>query len=233
MYPIVIFILLPLSLKKDLTKLRFFSIFAVSSLLLMMIIIVIQTPHYYNYWNEINTNKKDQLENKSLYNIWDFSTAFTSDFFYFKGTATIFYSFTCHVGALPIMKTLKNNYNRRIQKVIKRSVLMNVIIYLIIGICGYITCPINTPDLILERPKIGNTDHLMTIGRLFFLFTLIFKMPACYISLRISTLTILNIKEENMTPLMYFIIFFINFYYKFLLLIFIIFYAFSNKKFNF
>jgi len=197
MYGVVIFILLPLSLMKDLSNLRLFSIFAVSSLLFMMLIIVIQTPSYYHFWNK---DKKDGKN--SPYNFWDISSGFTSDLFFFKGTATIFYSFACHVGALPVMKTLKNNYNRRIQKVIKRSVLMDVIIYMIIGICGYISCPIDTPDLIIERPKLGDTDHFMTVGRLFFLFTLIFKIPTSYIALRISALSILNIKEENMTPLL-------------------------------
>ena len=197
MYGIVIFILLPLSLLKDLSKLRMFSIFAVLSLFLMMFIIIFQTPAYYSHWQ---SKKK---EGEEIYNWFDFSKGFTSDLFFFKGTATIFYAFACHVGALPVMKTLKNNYNRRIQKVIKRSVFMDIICYLLLGICGYITDPINTPDLIIERPKIGDTDYFMSIGRLLFLFTLVFKMPTSYISLRISALTILNIKEEKMTPLMY------------------------------
>ena len=56
MYGIVIFILLPLSLMKDLSKLRLFSIFAVLSLFLMMLIIIVQTPSYYSHWQE---NKKE------------------------------------------------------------------------------------------------------------------------------------------------------------------------------
>lgn len=199
MYGVVIFVLLPLSLMNNISKLRFFSIFAVSSLFFMMLIIVFQTPSYYNHWKKLYKNK-----DVPIYNFWDISSGFTSELFFFKGTATVFYSFACHVGALPVMKTLKNNYNRRIQKVIQRSVLIDVILYMIIGICGYITCPINTPDLIIERPKIGDSDHLMTFGRLFFLYTLLFKMPVCYMSMRISVLSLLKIKEENMTPLMYY-----------------------------
>lgn len=197
MYGIVCFILLPLSLMRDLSKLRMFSIFACLSLFLMMFIIIFQTPSYYNYWQSKKKNPNDVV-----YNFFDISTGFTSDLFFFKGTATIFYSFACHVGALPVMKTLKNNYNRRIQKVIRRSVGMDIVCYLILGICGYLSCPFNTPDLIIERPKIGDHDYFMTLGRLLFLFTLLFKMPTSYISLRISALTILNIKEEKMTPLM-------------------------------
>ena len=200
MYGVVIFILLPLALMRDLSKLRMFSIFAVLSLFLLMFIIVFQTPAYYKH------NMKDavdgKIDGKPVYNWFDASTGFTSQLYFFKGTATIFYSFACHVGALPVMKTLKNNHNRRIQKVIRRSVGMDLACYLLLGICGYITCPTDTPDIIIERPRLGENDYLMTVGRIFFLFTLLFKMPTSYISLRISALTILNIKEENMTPLM-------------------------------
>jgi len=195
MYGIVIFILLPLSLMRDISKLRMFSIFAVLSLFIMMFIIIFQTPSYYNYW------QSQKKEGEDVYNFFDISTGFTPDLFFFKGTATIFYAFACHVGALPVMKSLKNNYSRRIQKVIKRSVVMDIVCYLLIGICGYISCPKNTPDLIIERPKIGETDYFMTIGRILFLLTLIFKMPTSYISLRISALSILNIKEDKMSPL--------------------------------
>jgi amino acid permease len=196
MYGVVCFIVLPLSLLKNIAKLRMFSIFAVFSLFSIIFIIIIQTPSYYNH---LQSQKKP---GDNLYNFFDISTGFTSDLFFLKGTATLFYSFTCHVGALPIMKHLKNSHNRRIQKVIKRSVILDIICYILVGICGYITCPINTPDLIIERPKIGETDFLMSIGRIMFFITLVVKLPSTFIAFRISLLSILNIKEENMTNLM-------------------------------
>ena len=79
---------------------------------------------------------------------------------------------------------------------------MDIICYLLVGICGYITCPINTPDLIIERPKIGDTDYLISLARVMFFMTLVVKMPNTYIALRISLLSMLNIKEEDMTNTM-------------------------------
>ena len=191
MYGILHLIILPLCLLKDMSKLRFSSIFGVLSLFFLMIIIIIQTPEYYFIFTQKNENKL---------NIFDYSTGFTDKLYFFKGTATIFYSFTCHIAAFPILKGLKNNVNRRIQKVFIRSLLLDMVIYFIIGVCGYMTNPINTPDLIIERPKIdGKSDYLMTIGRIFFLCTLLMKIPAIYNLFRITLLSIKNIQPREIS----------------------------------
>jgi len=191
MYGVLHVITLPLCLVKDMSKLRFASIFGVLSIFFVMIIIIIQFPSYFS--NYLNTENRQEL------NLWDISKGFTTDLLFFKGTATIFYSFNCHVAAFPILKNLKNGVNRRIQKVFRRSIFLDGLIYLIIGICGYLSCPINTPDLIIEREKLGDTDYLMTVGRCFFLCTLLMKLPVSFISFRITLLSFVDVKEEELS----------------------------------
>lgn len=192
MYSVLHVILLPLCLLKDMSKLRFSSIFGVFSLFFVMIIVIIQFPSYYS--NYLETKKEGQE-----LNIFDISKGFGPDLLFFKGTATIFYSFNCHIAAFPILKGLKDGVNRRIQKVFRRSLILDALVYLVIGICGYLTSPIGTPDLIVERKKLGETDYLMTIGRFFFLCTLLMKLPASFMSFRITLLSLLDIKEEELT----------------------------------
>lgn len=192
MYGILHFILMPLCLLRDMSKLRFSSIVGVLSLLFVMIVILIQFPSYFS--NYLSTRK----EGEEL-NIYDISRGFGPDLLFFKGTATIFYSFNCHIAAFPILKGLKDGVNRRIQKVFRRSLILDAFVYLIIGICGYLTCPIGTPDLIVERKKLGDTDYLMTVGRFFFLCTLLMKIPASFISFRITFLSLLEYKDEEIT----------------------------------
>ena len=72
-------------------------------------------------------------------------------------------------------------------KVIRRSIITNIFIFITVVISGYFTCPINTPDLIIQRKKIINgPDYLMSIGRLALSFTIIMKLPSNYASLRIT-----------------------------------------------
>lgn len=190
MYGIIHFIFLPLCLMKDLSKLRFSSIFGVLSLLFVMIIIVIQTP---SYFSDYLSHKKEEDEG---INIFDISKGFGENLYFFKGSATLFYSFNCHIAVFPILKGLKDNVNRRIQKVFRRSILLDAIVYSIIGICGYLTSPLYTPDLIIERKKLGETDNLMILGRTCFLCTLLMKFPASFISFRITFLSLINYPEE-------------------------------------
>lgn len=183
MYTIALCIMLPLCLIKNISNLRFFSIFGILSLILVMILIVVQSPFFLIDYYE-NDYKED--DPKTHLNIWDIGSGFTDDFYFFKGTATIFYAYTCHIGAFPIMKGLKNNVNRRIQKVFKRAIVTDAILYILVGTAGFFTVPFQTPDLIIMRKSIFNNDILMTIGRLAIVLTLMVKIPAKYNLFRLS-----------------------------------------------
>ena len=78
----------------------------------------------------------------------------------------------------------KNPTHQRINILFKKSIILDISCYLIIGISGYLTQPVNTPDLIIERKKIFKNDFLMVIGQVCFIFTLIAKICANYNALR-------------------------------------------------
>ena len=171
-------LLFPLNIQRNISKLRYSSIFGMFCLLLITIVIVYQTPRYYEY---------NQTLPGSEINWYDVSKAFTSEMLFFKGTATLFYAYSCHYGAFPIYEKLYNNNERRTNKVLISSIIIDAIFYLTVGICGYITQPMNTPDIIIKRNKIPNeSDILMTSCRILMCFTLIAKIPANYNSLRLS-----------------------------------------------
>ena len=62
-----------------------------------------------------------------------------------------FFSYTCHIGAFPVYKSLKNNISRRINKVFRRSILLDTFIYISVGVAGFFTAPVDTPQLIIYR----------------------------------------------------------------------------------
>ena len=77
-----------------------------------------------------------------------------------------FFVFACHPGIFPVYKSLKNNTEKRINNVIMRSVGLNLIIYLLITICGFLTSPISKEPLIIFRKKIFDNDIFMTIAKI-------------------------------------------------------------------
>jgi amino acid permease len=183
MYGTAIFIILPLCLMKNISKMRFNSIFGIMSLIFITLIIVIQSPWYIsNYWDNLY---KEDIPSTHL-NILNVSSGFDENLYFFKGTATLFFAYSCHYGAFPVYKELKNNVLRRIQKVFFRSIVLDATIYTIVGLIGYLSAPLGTPDLIIERYKLFENDTVMAFGWIMFTFTFMMKIPANYNTLRLS-----------------------------------------------
>jgi len=84
-----------------------------------------------------------------------------------------------------------------------RSILLDTIVYFIVGICGYLTQPFQTKDLIIYRDPIkGSNDIPMIIARLLIAFNLILSTPANYNAFRISILSLVyndtkKLDEDN------------------------------------
>ena len=187
-YGIMIFILFPLCILRNISKMRYASTFGVISLFFLMIIVVFECPFFI---------KKNIFEEKQAINYYNIIPGLQNDMKFIKSVCTIIYAFSCHVGTFPVLKTLTNPSERRQKKVINRAILVDIVCYLIVGFSGYFTQPLNTPDLIIERNKIFNNDFLMTVGQIFFIFTLIAKTCANYNALRACILFLLGFHLDN------------------------------------
>lgn len=174
-------ILIPMCLLKDISKMRFTSLFSIASLIYVIIVIIAQSPSYYS--NFLEKKKSDPSINANFY---DLTKAFGYNLIFFPCLATLFFSFTCHAGAFPVYKTLQNPVSRRMNKVFRRSILLDLFIYYCVGICGFLTAPVNAPPLIIYREPLGNSDILMTIGKIGMCLNLMLSTPANYNAFRIS-----------------------------------------------
>lgn len=183
MFGISILILIPLCLLKDISKMRFASLAGICIILYSIIVVTIEFPFFfYDYLTTDDPKKSEKI------NLFDISTGFTDQLLFFKGAGTIFFAYTCHVGAFPVYKTLKNNGLRRIQKVFRRSIILDTVLYVLIGICGYLSVPYDVPALIINRTSIFKNDAFMIIGRLGIAITLMLTLPANYNAFRLSFL---------------------------------------------
>ena len=187
-YLIAGFILSPLCLLKNISKMRYASIFGIFSLFFLIFIVVIECPFYIKY---------NFIDNKTKINFIDIISGFKGDMKILQSISTLFYAFSCHVGVFPVLNTLKSPTPQRIHLLFKKSIILDISCYLIIGISGYLTQPIDTPDLIIERKKIFNNDFLMVFGQICFIFTLIAKICANYNALRSCIINLFGLNKSQ------------------------------------
>lgn len=125
-------------------------------------------------------------------NVIDLTRAIKKDKFAFLSAfSTLLYSYGCHYGVFAVYNAIHDNTEKRMYKVIQRSILIDALFYSVLGLSGYFTQPNHTPTFILDREKIGETDYLMTICRIFICFVLICKLPVKYNSFRNSCLNLI------------------------------------------
>ena len=187
-FAITICILIPLSLIKTFSQMRYASTFGVFSVFLIIFIVVIQCPSFY-YHNVV--------EGKQKLNMLDFSSGFDSDLKFIQSISGIVFAYVCHSGIFPAIAGLTNPTRERVQKVFRIETFVIITSYIIITLSGYLTQPENTPDLILEREKISKNDYFMTLGLFLFSITLITKVSTSFNCLRALLLNVMKYDPIN------------------------------------
>ena len=167
-------IVYPMCLIKDVSKLRIISLIGVLNIIGLIIIIIFQSRDYIN---------KETLKDA---NYFDVRKGFKDKFDTLNFIASIFFASCFHIGCVPVINTLTNNVRRRIYKAIRRTILIDVFFYTLVAVVGYLSVPIGTPSLIIQREKKGDTDIVMGIGKIALVFTFFTKLPNTYSSLRIT-----------------------------------------------
>ena len=214
----ILIIIYPLCLIKDVAKLRFVSFFGIITILFLIFLIFFQSFSYIKH-NVKNNGRKKITD---LYNFYNIKKGFSSNLHTFQMISSIYFATCVHIGTIPIFNTLKNNIRRRMYKVVRRTIVIDIFIFVVITNLGYLTCPKDTPSLIIERPSKNpnKADVAMCIGRLALVLTFIMKIPNCYATLRITlfdklwkTTKITNFKNYILTFIVIFFCYIVSVLY--------------------
>jgi len=139
---------------KDLYFLRHGSMLIITVVSYATLVVIFQTPSY------VSANISDGLYSQDLVlaevNMSAFSTF-----------ALAIFSFACHVLIFPVQNEVGNANPRRMEKIIRRAVIVEFIVYMSMGVCGYISIVTNVPDVIVYRNSLvyGSHDTVMNIAR--------------------------------------------------------------------
>ena len=184
-YPIMFgttILITPVCLLKDISKMRFASMFGICALIYSILVVVIESPWFLIHY--LDNYKEDDPSTHA--NWFDITKGFTKELNFFTGVATVFFTFTCHPGAFPVFKTLKNHTEKRINTCFFRSIILDFIIYIFIAVTGFITAPLKPQSLVIYRESIFDNDIFMTIAKIALALDLFLSIPANYASYRCS-----------------------------------------------
>lgn len=178
-----IIIIFPLCLITDMKKLNVSSTIGVFTTLFIFLVVLVQFPFYFIEYLEKEYKADDENTHINIYHV---ERGFTKQLQFLQAFALFFFCFTGHNGLLPALEHLENPTPARRAKLYNIAIAMDMLIYLVIALCGYLSVPVQVVDIVFERKRLWSKDIVMTIARILLIPMAISKIQVNHNIWRIS-----------------------------------------------
>lgn len=182
-FGIGIIIIFPLCLITDMKKLNVSSTIGVFTTLFIFLVVLVQFPFYFIEYLEKEYKADDESTHINIYHV---ERGFTKQIQFLQAFALFFFCFTGHNGLLPALEHLENPTPARRAKLYNIAIAMDMLIYLVIALCGYLSVPVQVVDIVFERKRLWTKDIVMTIARILLIPMAISKIQVNHNIWRIS-----------------------------------------------
>ena len=182
-FGIGIIIIFPLCLITDMKKLNVSSTIGVFTTLFIFLVVLVQFPFYFIEYLEKEYKADDESTHINIYHV---ERGFTKQIQFLQAFALFFFCFTGHNGLLPALEHLDNPTPARRAKLYNIAIAMDMLIYLVIALCGYLSVPVQVVDIVFERKRLWPKDIVMTIARILLIPMAISKIQVNHNIWRIS-----------------------------------------------
>ena len=190
-FGIGILIIFPLCLMKHNLELKNFSTIGVFTTLFILFVVIVQFPFYLiEYFEEY----KKEDKNISI-NFFNVGKGFTKQIHFFQALTLCLFCNSRHNGFLPVYNNYDDKTLKGKKKLYKWIFSLDLIIYLIISIFGYLSVPQDSVDNIFERKKIWSKDIVMTIARILMIPMALNKIKVNYNILKNSVFSFLIVEK--------------------------------------
>jgi len=153
------FMVFPLSLSKNLSDLRYFTLFSITGLTCLVFVVIFRTPRYFGgvvlepgWW-------------------WRMPDPWSLP----KCLSLCCTAYVVHMNVFSCYAELENPTAARMNKVLKRAAYLESVLYASVSICGFLSFGADTPDNILRAYDLD--DRLANLGRFFISFQLLLAVP--------------------------------------------------------
>ena len=140
---------------------------AIGSLVYTLVVLLVETPFYYPVYKDKPLAAPEP---------------FILDWNIFQSCALVFFAYTCQMNLFPIYSELVKPDQRRINKVIYRSLLVDFVFYVLIGGAGYLSTLNYTSDVVIIREPLPgfDPDYCVIISAVAICLVLITSVPTNY-----------------------------------------------------
>ena len=204
-FGIGIIAIFPLCLITDMKKLNISSTVGVFTTAFIFVVVLYQFPFYFIEYLNYEYKENDERTHVNIYHV---ERGFTDQLQFLQAFALFFFCFTGHNGLLPALEHLENPTPARRAKLYNIAIAMDMIIYLVIALCGYLSVPVDVVDIVFERKRLPQWPHdvVMTIARILLIAMAASKIQVNHNIWRISFVSYVG-KDHRKITLKYNMIF--------------------------
>ena len=204
-FGIGIIAIFPLCLITDMKKLNISSTVGVFTTAFIFVVVLYQFPFYFIEYLNYEYKENDERTHVNIYHV---ERGFTNQLQFLQAFALFFFCFTGHNGLLPALEHLENPTPARRAKLYNIAIAMDMIIYLVIALCGYLSVPVDVVDIVFERKRLPQWPHdvVMTIARILLIAMAASKIQVNHNIWRISFVSYVG-KDHRKITLKYNMIF--------------------------
>lgn len=91
------------------------------------------------------------------------------------------FAFDCQFALVSVYKSLKNRSISQINRLNNYGIVCILGLILIVGTCGFLSSPVEKLEIIILRKALGNSDFLLSLGKIILCITIV-----CYICFNFS-----------------------------------------------
>lgn len=180
LYSLLFIVIIPLCLKKDLGALAPAAMVGTIALIYVIFvsifniieIIIIQSPSYFDNFLKEHPQDSEQ-DPKYKINWTDFFSLLSNKPLFFVTVANLIFAFDCQFALVSVYKSLKNRSISSINKLNNYGIVCILLLILIVGTCGFISSPVEKLEIIILRKALGNSDFLLSLGKIILCVTIV------------------------------------------------------------